>query len=186
MFDGTKAVVERQVILGNVLDQEIQNIQRGPPIKGTTLRAPLPGGKWTSHWEAMGLDPIAIGQVGGVWYLAGAPGLCMDYDTWGRPVPPYVFFKYAAQRWERITADEFPAAISKRNLTFPGSSNHRAVVGTGFISAEQGSRLNPGVRSDYLNEIIRSRPVPAWEECREHLEGADRRWRPASAAREGK
>jgi hypothetical protein len=155
MFDGSKAVVERQVILGNVLDQEFSDIRHGPPVKGNTLRSPLADGTWTAEWEALGLNPQAIGRVGGAWYLSATPMLCGDYDKWGRPVPPYVFFKYAGTAWQRIEVDEFPREIAARNLTYPGSYDHRTAVATGFISAEKAKLLDP-VLPDYLNNIYRS------------------------------
>lgn len=178
MFDGSKVVMERQVILGNVLDQEFSDVRHGPPVKGNILRSPLAGGKWTAKWEALGLYPQAIGRVGGAWYLSATPIRCDGYDKWGRPVPPYVFFKYSDQQWQRITVEEFPAEITRRNLTYPGSYDHRmAAAGTGFISAEKAKLLNPGV-PDYLNRIYRSGAVFEWDDCKRRLEVLDRQKKP--------
>jgi hypothetical protein len=70
-------------------------------------------------------------------------------------VPPYVFFKYAGNAWQRIEVDEFPREIAVRNLTYPGSYDHRMAAGTGFISADKGKLLNP-VFPDYPNNIYRN------------------------------
>lgn len=174
MFDGSKAVVERQVILGNLLDQEVSDIRHGRPVTGNVLRSPLADGKWTAKWEALGLNPQAIGRVGGTWYLSATPMLCEDYDKWGRPVPPYVFFKYFGEQWQRIPVDGFPAEITARNLTYPGSHDHRMAAASGFISVAQGKLLNP-ILPNHVNNIYRSGTVFEWEDCTRRLEAVDRR-----------
>jgi len=155
MYDGSKAVVERQQVLGNPLDRELSDITLGAPVKGNILRAPLSAGEWTSQWEAIGLNPQAVGLVAGNWYISATPRRCDGYDKWGRPVPPYAFFKYAGNAWQRITVEEFPAEITRRNLTYPGSGSHRSAVANGYISAEQAKLLNPRL-PDYVNNIYRS------------------------------
>lgn len=155
MFDGSRAVVERTVVLGNVMDQELSDVGHGPPVKGNTLRVPMSAGAWSAKWEAMGLNPQAVGIVGGTWFLSATPMLCGDYDKWGRPVPPYVFFKYADNSWQRITVDQFPSEIRSRNLTYAGSYDQRQAAATGFISANQARLLNPGL-PDSVRTIYRS------------------------------
>jgi hypothetical protein len=171
MFDGSKAVVERQQVLGNPLDRELLDITLGAPVKGNILRVPLSAGKWTSRWEAMGLNPQAVGLIAGIWYISATPKLCDDYDKWGRPIPPYVFFKYAGTAWQRITVEDFPAEVSRRNLTYPGSGNHRSAVASGYISAEQAKLLNPGL-PDYVNNIYRS-GLAGFDRCKRRLEALD-------------
>ena len=155
LFDGAKVVVERQQILGSRLDRELSDVTLPPPVRGNLLRAPLPTGKWTLEWEVLGLDPQAIGRVAGVWYLSATPMRCDGYDNWGRPVPPYVFFKYAGDAWQRISVREFPAEIAKRNLTYWGSGDHRSAVAGGFISIDRARKLNPRL-PDYVDNIYRS------------------------------
>ena len=111
MFDGSKAVVERQQVLGNPLDRELSDITLGAPVKGNILRVPLSAGKWTSRWEAMGLNPQAVGLIAGIWYISATPKLCDDYDKWGRPIPPYVFFKY----WRECVAANHGGGVSRRD-----------------------------------------------------------------------
>jgi hypothetical protein len=182
MFDGSKAVVARTVILGNVLDQEVSDVRHGPPVKGNTLRVPMAAGAASATWEAMGLNPQAVGRVGGIWYLSASPMLCSDYDKWGRPVPPYVFFKYAGDSWQRITVEQFPPEITRRNLTYAGSYDHRQAVSTGFISIDQARLLNPGL-PDYIRTIYRSgtKGVEAcWEDLKFQDAARERQERPRS------
>jgi len=173
MFDGSKVDIDRQLIQGNVLDQEFSDVRHGPPVKGNILRVHLSTGKLTSEWEAVGLIPLALGRVDSAWYLAAKPIGCGAYDTWGRPVPPYVFFAYSMDAWKRITVEEFPPQISKQNLSYPGSHDHSSAAARGYISAEQVQRLNHRL-PDYVKKIYRNRPIWEWDDCRRRLEVMDR------------
>jgi hypothetical protein len=97
--------------------------------------------------------------------------LCGDYDKWGRPVPPYVFFKYSGEAWQRITVEQFPPEITSRNLTYAGSYDQRQAAGTGFISADQARLLNPGL-PDYIRNIFRT-GTKGFDECRKYLDVRD-------------
>ncbi len=173
MFDGSRAVVARTVILGNVLDQELSDVRHGPPVKGNTIRVPISAGALSSIWEGVGLSPQAVGRVGGKWFLSATLRSCADYDKWGRPIPPYVFFMYSDELWQRIGVEDFPPEIARRNLTYPGSYDHRQAAATGFISHEQARLLNPRL-SDDINRILRNGTVEEWEDCRRRLEVLDR------------
>lgn len=177
MFDGSRVVVERQVILDHPLNQEFSDVSQGPLAKGNVLRAPLPSGGLTSAWEVIGLNPQAIGRVGGAWYLSATPIRCDGYDKWGRPVPPYVFFKYVGDAWQRIGVEQFPVEITKRNLTYAGSGSHRSSIAGGYISVERAKLLNPGL-PDYINNIYRSGTISEWDDCRRRLEVLDRNRKP--------
>lgn len=172
MFDGTRAVVKRGTILGNPLDREFSDVGLGRPLKGNTLRAPVSEWRSTATWEAMGLNPQSINRVGGVWYLSATPMLCGDYDTWGRPAPPYVFFRYSGDAWQGIGVEEFPPQIVKRNLSYYNSRSHRMPIGGGYLSAERASELDYGL-PDYINNIYRS-GTKGVDGCREYLDVRDR------------
>lgn len=174
LLEGTKVVVEREQILGSRLDRELSDITLGPPVRGNILRAPLPTGGWTLEWKALGLDPQAIERVLGVWYLSATPMRCDGYDNWGRPVPPYVFFKYTGDAWQRISGEAFPAEIAKRNLTYWGSGAHRSAVAGGYISAEHALKVSPGIGlPDYVNNVYRS-GTKGVEACWEDFKLQDR------------
>ncbi|MCX7893692.1 MAG: hypothetical protein N2544_15165 [Burkholderiales bacterium] len=59
------------------------------------------------------------------------PKLCDDYDRWGRPVPPYVFFRFDGLAWRRIEVEAFPKEIARLNLSIAGTDDHRAAVAAG-------------------------------------------------------
>lgn len=156
MFDGSKVVVERQQTLGNPLDRELSEVSLSrPPVTGNLLRVPLAGGGWSPQWDGSGLNPLALGRVGGDYYLAAMPKLCDNYDKWGRPVPPYVFFRFDGKAWQRIDVEAFPKEITKLNLSIAGTDDHRAAVASGYVAAERLPMLNYRL-PDYVNNIYRS------------------------------
>jgi hypothetical protein len=172
LLDGSKVIVKRQTIVGSRFDRVVQDIRLPPPTRGNILYVPLLNEGWTSKWETMGLHPLAIDLVDGSWFLAAIPMLCEDYGKWGRPTPPYVFFKYFNETWERIPVDQFPSVIVRRNLTI-GSHEQRYVGRSGYVSADHGRGLNP-VFPKHINNIIRSGAVYEWDDCRARLEVIDR------------
>lgn len=172
MYDGTRVVVERQQILGNLLDQELSQAGHGRPVKGNVLRVPLRGNQWTAKWEAVGLNPLALGRQDGTFYLAAKPRLCGDYDNWGRPVPPYLFFRYDRTEWKRISMSEFPLEISKTNLSQGGGGASEEAIARGHINAEEVFLIN-GPLADYAKNIYRS-GVRGVESCLEDFKFFDR------------
>lgn len=88
-------------------------------------------------------------------------------------MPPYVFFRYAGRERQRIGVEEFPREITRRNLTYAGSSDHKRAVATGFISAERAKLLNSGL-PDYVNNIYRS-GLAGFERCKRRLDASDPR-----------
>jgi hypothetical protein len=114
---GKTVVVQRSVKLGNPLNQEIQDLKFGPPTVGYVLRIPVPGTSTKIRWESdQNLIPLAIGIVGEKVYLAASPKNCPAFEKWGRPTPPYVFFRSEGEGWDRISVNEFPTEISHANL----------------------------------------------------------------------
>ena len=59
---------------------------------------------------------LRVDLVGGVPYIATRPAGCIAYNYWGRPNPPYVFFKYDDGKWRRIKIGEFPKELSTPNV----------------------------------------------------------------------
>jgi len=43
---------------------------------------------------------------------------CLSYNKWGRPNPPYVFFKYGGKDWQRIQIAELPVEFKTINVAF--------------------------------------------------------------------
>jgi len=171
LADGGTALVNRYLVYGNVLDQEFSESSQGRPVKGSGLRVELPSGGWSSWWEELGLNPLAVGRREGTIYLATKPRLCGDYDKWGRPVPPYVFFRYENHEWKRILLEEFPEDVWDRNIAAVGRDNLPYVLTKDVVRPSELGRLNNGL-PDYARHIYRS-GVKGFEDCKERLEAVE-------------
>lgn len=167
--DGRVLMVERTHTLGSQFGGEISDINRPPSAVGFTVTIPLPqGGK--ARWEGdRSLSPLAVGLKDGAAYLAASPRTCPDYDRWGRPVPPYVFFKYANGAWHRISVVEFPEEIGAANLMV-GTDSLQSVreIEHGLVSAEVIRRRNRDT-SHILRNLYRE-GTKGWGDCIRELD----------------
>ena len=156
--DERTVTVERRHKLGNPFDQEPQNYKFGPPIVGHVLDIPLPGTKEVARWETdKPLTPLAIGIKDGTVYLATSPGTCSLYEQMGRPVPPYVFYKYEIGVWKRIGIEEFPEEIVNSNLLISTGTDALSAIESMWVRTETKDRLNRMVPpSPNLRTIHRS------------------------------
>lgn len=129
--DGRTLIVERAHRLGSPFDGELSDLNKPPLAIGFTIDIPLPqGGK--ARWIGdRSLLPLAVGLKDGTAYLVASPRTCPDYDRWGRPVPPYVFFKYEHGAWQRIPVSEFP---DKKHGHEPRPKKHLSVWDSGIWS----------------------------------------------------
>ncbi len=169
LSDNRIVVIDRYDKLGNPLDQEPGNWEFGPPVIGFVLRIPVEGPERSVTWESgPRLIPLALGVKGRQLYLAATPNTCAAYDQLGRPVPPYVFFKYEGKEWQRILVEEFPDDISTTNL-LQGTRNRdaRQEIDTGYVKADAVKRINRSL-SSHLRTIYRS-GVRGREMCLETL-----------------
>lgn len=140
LADGRMLVVERWQELGHPLAREIPDLKFGPPVVGYGLDIPIPGTKKTVRWETdRSLSPLAIGVKEATVYLAASPRTCPDFDRWGRPVPPYVFFKHDGGEWKRIVVEEFPQEIAHANLLVGAQARE---VESGYVSTDMVRRGN--------------------------------------------
>ena len=166
-------VIQRYDDLGNILDQEPGNWEFGPPVVGFRLR--IPDRSWSGvTWESgPHLIPLALGVKGSQLYLAAIPNTCAAYDQFGRPVPPYVFFKHDGKEWQRIPVEEFPEDIKTTNL-LQGTRNFdaRKEIDTGYVTADAVKRINRSL-SSHLRNIFRS-GTKGKEGCIWELEQLDR------------
>jgi len=174
--DNRIVVIGRQDMLGNMLDQEPGNWEFGPPVVGFRLRIPVEGAFGTVTWESgPDLIPLALGVKGAELYLAAAPNTCAAYDRLGRPVPPYVFFKYGGKEWQRIPVEQFPEDIKTTNL-LQGTRNFNArqEIDTGYVKADAVERVNRHLSPD-LRTIYRS-GVRGMEQCIKELKAGWHTW----------
>lgn len=158
--DGSKIIVERRQNYGGR-----HEFGQDPGIKEHSIAFKLPNSHkeitWTSEYgEDTGdtnFDLLALHVSNGIPYIVATPRLCVAYNKWGRPNPPYVILKHDGKDWLRITIQELPADFSEINLlinTF-GHNDVKRAIKSGFISAETVRKLNGGLKQAEFKTIVR-------------------------------
>ena len=146
LHDGSKIIVKRSQSYGGR-----HEIGQPPPIKEHTITFTLPGSHniitWTSEYgEDIGRTNfylLAVHTLNGTPYIVASPNLCLSYNKWGRPNPPYVFFKYDDKEWQRIPLEEFPAEFTTINLALDILGREvKNLVSLGMVSSEKIKELN--------------------------------------------
>ena len=107
---------------------------------------------------------ITIGFIHGTPYIATVPAGCISYNYWGRPNPPYVFFKYDGKIWQRIKLEEFPMELTEANVVVGGPKPYNQ---TGTLTIAQIKGENRYLEA-HLKKIMRQ-PVKSAQtmECEE-------------------
>ena len=174
LHDGQKLITQRSQTRGgrHEIGQEV-------PIAQHKVSFTLPGTREPVTWETKGgLDTnesililLALDVVKGVPYIATHPSGSVAYKKWGSPNPPYIFFKYDSETWQRIPLDEFPEEIKEANVVI-GILTHarRLDKHSGFVSAEEVKQINEEARNPsvrYLRLFVRT-PLDAWKPRPEH------------------
>jgi hypothetical protein len=146
LHDGSKMIVNRSQSYGGR-----HEIGQPPPIKEHTITFTLPDSNkfitWTSEYgEDIGRTNfylLAVHALNGTSYIVATPYLCLSYNKWGRPNPPYVFFKYDGKEWQRIPLEEFPAEFTTINVALDILGREvKNLVSLGVVSSEKIKELN--------------------------------------------
>jgi len=133
LHDGRKMVVERKDIHDSSLPHEIG---QGAPLAEHVTTFNMPDTKQRVTWrsdnrsrsEPDNLDLMVLDFMNGVPYAAAGITRCIAYNRWGRPNPPYVFFKYDGKAWQRISLEEFPAEFKEPNVMIGGYDEYSLTV----------------------------------------------------------
>ena len=146
LHDGQKIVIKRSQTYGGRSE-----IGQSAPIKEHNIEFTLPNTgkviKWMSEYgEDLGrtnFNLLAVHVLNAVPYIVVEPNLCLSYNKWGRPNPPYVIFKYDASAWQRITLQALPAEFKTVNVVLSiWGLQVKTLVSAGFVSAEKVRELN--------------------------------------------
>jgi len=171
LHDGSKIVVKRSQSYGGR-----HEIGQSSPVKEHTITFDLPNaGKtisWTSEYgEDLGrttFNLLALHILNGTPYLVVEPNLCLSYNKWGRPNPPYVIFKHDGKEWQRIPLSEFPAEFKTINLIVNNGREEdieRAASRSGFVPAEGVQQINSSLKQPEYKTILREAVVGAGSGC---------------------
>jgi hypothetical protein len=160
LHDGQKIVVERSQSYGG--RHEIGQL---PPVKEHSITFTLPGSSQIIIWKDEFSKDIGhsnfyllvLDVVNGTPYIVTETVGCLAYNKWGRPNPPYIFFKYADQQWKQIPLQEFPEEIKQTNVIV--NLDEKAITTeqqkAGLVSANKIKELNSIINQDDLKNIIR-------------------------------
>lgn len=158
-YDGSKLVVERSQSYGGRSE-----IGQGAPISEYRLAFTLPGSHQIIEWESgysedvgrANLHPLALHVLNGTPYVITEPNLCLAYNKWGRPNPPYVIFKYDGQAWRRIAIEELPTQFKGMNLVNDTKGDAKRLVGASLVKPEEIKQFNRELKQPELKAILRS------------------------------
>lgn len=165
LHDGSKIIVERSQSYGGR-----HEIGQPPPVKEHTITFMLPGSNktitWTSEYgEDLGrtnFNLLALHILNGTPYIVVSPNLSLSYNKWGRPNPPYVFFKYDGKEWQRIPLEEFPAEFKAINLVISTLTYRKKLTSQSLVHAETVSELNGSSGPEEYKTIHRT-PLDHWK-----------------------
>lgn len=153
-------------------------IGQPPPIKEHTVTFTLPHTNKTITWTSdygkelgrTNFQLLAVHVLNGTPYIVAEPNLCLSYNKWGRPNPPYVFFKYDGTVWQRIPLDAFPTEFTTINVALSTIGCKGAdLVRQGVVSSEKIKELNRHTVNPDHKAILRE-PVKE-ERCPQYLSG---------------
>ncbi len=173
LHDGKKLIVERSQSYGGR-----HEIGQKPPIKEEQITFSLPGSgqsiSWTSEYsEDVGranFEPLALHISKNTPYIVATPNLCLAYNKWGRPNPPYVIFKHDGKAWRRIPLSEFPAEFKAVNLVISTTKHDSEVARKSLVRAEVVKKLNSSLTQPEYQTIVRE-PLPSSHLCPPELTG---------------
>ncbi len=179
LHDGQKIIVERSQTYGGRTEPG-----QSSPIKEHTIRFTLPGSgqtiTWTSEYgEDLGrtnFNLLALHVLNGTPHIVTEPNLCLSYNKWGRPNPPYVFFKYDGNAWQRISLEQFPAEFKTINVAHNTlGRDAQDLVRVGLVSAEKVREMNVSSAPEYKS-ILREPLERAGRNCGEMVSNGKGRW----------
>jgi len=161
LHDGSKIIVERSQSYGGR-----HEVGQSSPIKEHTITFSLPNSSkaisWTSEYgEDLGranFNLLALHVLNGTPYLVTEPNLCLSYNKWGRPNPPYVFFKYDGKAWQRISLSEFPTEFKNFNLIINNGREEdidKLASKLGYVAAEDVQKINSSLPQPEYKTILR-------------------------------
>lgn len=169
LHDGSKIIVKRSQSYGGR-----REVGQDPPIKEHVLSFQLPGSgkslKWVSEFSQdvgrANFDLLALHILNQTPYIVALPNLCLSYNKWGRPNPPYVIFRHDGAAWQRISLAELPPEFKTLNVIIDVRREEdieRAAAKLGHVPADAVRTLNQGFRQPELKTLLREPVKPGTE-----------------------
>ncbi len=180
LHDGSKLVITRSQTYGGS-----HEIGQPPPIKEHAMTFTLPNTnktiRWTSEYgEDLGRTNfllLAVHVLNGTPYLVTEPNLCLAYNKWGRPNPPYVVFKYDGIAWQRIRLEDLPAEFTTLNVVISLDSGIvQKMVKRGLVPVEEIRQLNRALPQPEYKTLLREPVASVGKQCGEMVYAGNGRW----------
>lgn len=161
LHDGRKIIVKRSQSYGGR-----RELGQDSPIKEHVLTFQLPGSdksiKWVSEFSKdvgrANFQLLALHELKGRLYIVALPNLCLAYNKWGRPNPPYVLFQYDGADWQRIALSELPSEFTTINVIVNNGREEdieRAAAKLSYVSVDAIGSINQSLRQVELRSILR-------------------------------
>lgn len=160
LHDGSKIIVERSQTFGGR-----HEFGQSPPVREHSVIFTSPSSSnpitWRSEFsEDIGhsnFELLVLDVVDGSPYVVAYPTGCLAYNKWGRPNPPYVFFKYADEQWKKIDLVELPSDIKQPNVLIDtyGHADVEQSIKSGFITSDKVMQFNSTLKQEELRSIVR-------------------------------
>lgn len=182
LHNGQKIIVERTQTYGGR-----HEIGQDSPVKTHSIRFVVPqSGRtvtWTSEYgEELGrtdFNVLALHILDDIPYLVVEPNLCLAYNKWGRPNPPYVVFKHDGSSWRRLELAELPRVFEKINLVVNNgrvANIKDAARAKGYVSAQGIEALNRSLTQPQYKTILKEKMVSSDQECRVEFSNGKGAW----------
>jgi len=158
MHDGSKMLVERSQSYGGR-----HEIGQSSPIKEQTITFTVPSTSKTIEFkseygediERTNFQLLALHILNGTPYIVTLPNLCLSYNKWGRPNPPYVLFQYDSKEWKRISLEELPTEFKDINLVVNSKGKEKTLTAHSIVTAELVKKLNGELEQPEFKTILR-------------------------------
>lgn len=138
------------------------------PIKEQMINFSLAGSNKKITWkdeysEDVGhsnFDLLAVHVLNGTAYIVTSAYGCLAYNKWGRPNPPYIFFRYDRTVWLQISLTEFPVMFREMNVVINSSAHEKNLIKedskSGYVSAEKVKEFNSSLTQVEFKSIVRA------------------------------
>jgi hypothetical protein len=158
LHDGQKIIVKRSQSYGGNYE-----IGQTPPIKEQEITFIAPNtSKSISFKSEYGEDIgranftlLALHVLNGTPYVVAEPNLCLSYNKWGRPNPPYVIFKHDGKNWNRITLKELPSEFKEFNFLIETKGERETIRTQSIVTADLVKKLNGKLEQPAYKTILR-------------------------------
>lgn len=167
LHDGQKIVVKRSQTYGGR-----HEIGRGGAISGQELSFTLPNtdrivsfkDEYSEDIGGRNFLLLALHVLNGTPYIVAETVGCFANNKWGRPSPPYLFFRHDGKAWQRITVAEFPIEFGAINLLVHTSEKN--VAGQPTLTPKLVKEMNGNYKSINRNAVRYDGPGAT---CREMI-----------------